>query len=279
MVALDLGFIQIYRYGLLYVIAFIVSYIYIRWLVRKNVFVRYPAIDTFFRHDLDDLVIYVIAGILLGGRLGHILIYDFSYFVANPSHIFALQEGGMSFIGWMLWVTISVLLFKRNKHLNWSQWRIILDVILTIVPFWIMIWRIWNFLNQELYGIIIPQWYWWLSDTMISFFESIHIFHIYPMIDQSLRLNTNFLASFFEGFCVLVIMQIFWWRHLRLKNIIPGYMTGIFLIAYSFVRFFLEYVRFDSQSEFIWLFSKSQWFFVAFFLIGVYLISTKRKIQ
>ncbi|HBB04965.1 TPA: hypothetical protein DCZ39_09095 [Patescibacteria group bacterium] len=92
--------------------------------------------------------------------------------------------------------------------------------------------------------------------------NDLKIFHVYPQVDTFLRVNTNLLSSFFEGFVLLIITMSIIRTRVKTKTPQPGKIVAVFLIRYSFVRFMLEYLRADSQLEFHGLFTVSQRFFL-----------------
>ena len=98
----------------------------------------------------------------------------------------------------MVGVALSFTVLARKKKFSFQEIVLLFDIVLAIVPFGIMIGRIGNFLNQELYGIIVTDWLPRLGYPVFAFLQQINIFHVYPQIDSLLRLNTNFLSSFFE---------------------------------------------------------------------------------
>jgi phosphatidylglycerol:prolipoprotein diacylglycerol transferase len=99
-VALDLGIIQIHWYGIFYVISFLVSYFYILWILKrfnKNLF-KLPISDDKISEFLLDFLFYVVLGVLIGGRLGHVVIYHLNYYLQHPLEVFYVWQGGMSFL-------------------------------------------------------------------------------------------------------------------------------------------------------------------------------------
>jgi len=274
MVAFSIGPISVHRYGIFYFIWFLWGYFFLRFLWKKKVFSNYPNLQNILEHKLEDLLIAIILGVIIGWRLGHVLIYDFNYFIIqHPLEIFAIRKGWMSFIWGMIGSLISLLVLKKIQKLNSKEFRLLLDCIVAIVPLGILFGRIWNFLNQELYGIIIPENSRNLWENTINILKTIHIFHIYPQIGQEFRVNTNFLSSLFEGLINLIILMILTFKRIRTKIFRPGFLVWIFLIYYSIIRFILDYFRQGSQFEFISLFTKSQRFFIIFFIVGIYLTS------
>jgi len=275
MIAFSIWPVNIYRYWIFYVIAFLFAYLFFFMLAKKKVFIKYPKIHLLLEKHLDDFILYSILWVLIWGRLWHILIYDLSYYFYHPNEALQFWKWWMSFIGWMIWVLLSLTIFLRNKKFKKFELIWILDLVLTITPLGIMIWRVWNFLNQELYGIIVPYNFWWLNNEVITLFQKLHIFHVYDQVDTFLRVNTNFLSSFFEGFLLFIVTLLILKKFIKNWIYRIWYITWIFLVWYSVVRFFLEYLRMDSQSEFILYLSKSQWFFVIFFIIWLFFLLRK----
>lgn len=106
-------------------------------------------------HHRDDLLLCVFAGVLLGGRLGHVIIYNFSYYIHHPQNIFAFRQGGMSFIGGLVGVTIVMLIFRKVKKGTKHDLLTLLDIIVVALPIGIALGRLGNYLNQELYGVVV----------------------------------------------------------------------------------------------------------------------------
>jgi len=279
MVAFKLWSINIYRYWIFYLIAFVVWYFFLKFLAKKKVFVNYPWIQEILDKKIEDIIIFVVLWVLIWWRAWHFLIYYLNDLLANPIIFFKVWEWWMSFIWWMIWVTLWILLFTKINKLKFNEFWLLIDIILIVAPVWIIFWRLGNFLNQELYWLIVPLNNWWFWVWFVSFLKSTHIFHVYSQIDHNFRLNTNFLSIIFEWFLSLWIIIPILYKRIRTKKINPGLITWIFLINYSFWRFLFEYLRQDSSSEFIWMFSKSQYFFIMFFLIWLVLtyFSIKKK--
>ncbi len=269
MIAFSIGSIDIYRYGIFYFIAFLAGYLFLMRIAKKNIFWKtFPRLQTFLEKHLDDLMLCIFFGVLIGGRLGHVIIYDFQHYLQYPGEIFQVWKWGMSFIGGIFWVTIAMLILMRRKKLWWKELLLLWDLILAILPLGIMLGRIGNYLNQELYGIVASDvlgkfWY-----PLFSLLNQVWLFHVYSHVDEFLRVNTNFLSSFLEGLVLLIITLSVIRTRVRTKTVQPGKIVGIFLIGYSFIRFCLEYLRADSQLEFHGRFTTSQRFFLIFFVIG-----------
>lgn len=121
----------------MYAIGFIACYEYIK----KNGYIS--------KKDTDSLLLLVFFGVILGGRIGYVILYDFSYFLEHPMEIFATWNGGMSFHGGAIGVIIAIFLFAWKKKYNVFD---VSDPIVTILPLALGLGRIGNYINQELLG-------------------------------------------------------------------------------------------------------------------------------
>ena len=107
------------------------------------------------------------------------------------------------------------------------------------------------------------------SNSTISIWTSLWFLHIYDKIDLSLRINTNLLSIIFEWVLLFICLIIIFWKQIEQKKRKVWKISMIFLFRYSLVRFLLEYLRQDSQAEFVWPFTKSQRFFIIFIIIWI----------
>ncbi len=273
MIAFSFFWRNIYWYGIFYFISFILGYTFLFWVGRKNVFVKYSALQQTLTKRLDTLLIFILVGVIFWGRLGHILIYSLPYYLTHLSEILAVREWWMSFIGGGVGVIIALLIFRKKYLLSRKEFFLLFDAIFVMVPLGIFFGRVGNFLNQELYGIPFAQ----LAKTseilqqIWPALQSIGIVHIYPKIDQTLRINTNLLAMIFEGILLFIVNFSLFLQQKKNQTFIAGKITATFLIRYSYVRFLLEYLRADSQLEFVGLFTKSQRVFVCSLTLGILL--------
>lgn len=269
MVAFSIWSLHIYRYGILYLIGFIFWYLGFKYIARRRFFAtKYPWIQTILEKHLEDLLIIIFLGVVLGGRLGHVIIYSLPYYLAHPGEIVRFRDGGMSFIGGLFGVIIGVLSFWKRKKWTSRDLLVLFDIFLILLPIGIALGRVGNYLNQELYGIIATGWLPRLGYPLFSLLNDLNILHVYPTVDEFLRVNTNFLSIFFEWIVVFVIGLFVFRSQMRHKLWRPWMRSAVFLMIYSFVRFRLEYLRADSQMEFRGRFTISQRFFIAFFIAG-----------
>lgn len=270
MIAFSIWSIDVYWYGIMYLVGFLLGYLLLRY-GQKSWWYKNTTADLVISKDLDGLMLSLLLGVMLWGRLGHIFIYDWSYFVAHPLKILAFQEGGMSFIGWILWVIVSMMIyffyFSPAKDIKNKNILSIFDAMIPIVPLGIFFGRFWNFLNQELYGRVVSEAF--RNSTLGNLMDKLNLFYVYDQIGPELRFNTNFLSMIFEWALIALVLWILFFKKIVIKKRSSWQLSMVFLGLYSCVRFFLEYVRQDSQAEFVGWFTRSQWFFVIFFVVAV----------
>lgn len=268
MIAFSIFWINVYRYWIFYLIGFILAYIFLLFIWKKQYFHKFPKLQNLLENDLETLFIILILWVLIWWRLGHVLIYDFQYFIDNPLDAFKIWQGWMSFIWWILWVVLWVTLFIRYKKFSRKEYIILLDLLCCILPLCIAFGRLWNFLNQELYWIVFTNPFWRTKWTIWTL-TSLWFLHIYDKIDSVLRINTNLLSIIFEWILLFITWMIIFMKQIKNDERKIWKIWVIFLLWYSIIRFLLEYLRQDSQSEFIWPFSKSQRFFITFVIIWI----------
>ena len=249
-VAIELFSIEIRWYSISYILGIIFG-----WIIAKKFFIS----DKEIRNKFDDYITYLILGIIIGGRLGYILIYDLNYYLNNPIDIFKIWQGGMSFHGGLLGIIfISIIFAKKHKHNPFNY----LDVVSIVSPIGIFFGRISNFINSELYGTVTNL------PWAVKFIK----------IDDLYRHPTQLYEAILEGI-ILFIILIFFKRKGFLKS--PGMISGIFLIFYSLFRFIIEFVRVPDEQLGYLLFNLTmgQIISLIFFIVGVYLVTTKYEIK
>ena len=145
-VLIDFGFMVIRWYSLAYIFGIILGW----WLGKKIIKHVIEGVNLKFNiKEFDDLITYLIFSIIIGGRLGYILFYNLSYYIANPFDIFKVWEGGMSFHGALLGIIVGTYLFSKKKNVPIF---FLLDVIACVSPIGIFLGRLANFINGELIG-------------------------------------------------------------------------------------------------------------------------------
>ena len=221
-VALEIFSIEIRWYSLSYIIGILFG-----WILAKKIFIQKLEI----KNKFDDYITYLILGIIIGGRLGYVFIYNLSFYINNPLDIFKVWQGGMSFHGGLIGVIFASILFARKNDQNPFLY---MDIVALVAPIGIFFGRIANFLNSELYGTItnVP----WA----VTFIQ----------VDNILRHPSQLYEALLEGVFLFLILMYF--RSKFLKK--PGLISGLFLIFYSIFRFFVEFYRVpDEQLGFIFL--------------------------
>ncbi|MCC2112531.1 MAG: prolipoprotein diacylglyceryl transferase, partial [Hyphomicrobiales bacterium] len=146
-VLVEIGPFAIRWYALAYIVGIIIGWLYARRLV-KTAALWGPTGSPITLLDVDDYVTWATFGIILGGRLGYVLVYDPIHFLNNPAEIAAVWHGGMSFHGGMLGVIIVTVLFARRRRIPiWS----LLDLSNAVAPIGLLFGRLANFINGELW--------------------------------------------------------------------------------------------------------------------------------
>lgn len=139
-------------YGLMYLLWFLAWYYIIK--KRNKIFINIMD-KSLTKILLDDLVFYIFLWVILWWRLGYILFYNFSFYINNWINIFKIWEWWMSFHGWVIWVIIAMIIFVRKYKLNFYN---VSDQVTSVLPIWLWLWRIWNYLNKELLGFSTYNW-------------------------------------------------------------------------------------------------------------------------
>lgn len=247
-VAFTILSLEIRWYSLAYIFGILIG-----WYLSKKFFIDNDKIKEAF----DDYITYVIVGIILGGRLGYVFFYDFSYYFNNPLEIFQIWNGGMSFHGGLLGVILASILFSKSKNLDVFEF---LDVIAIVTPVGLFLGRIANFINSELYG----------KATEVIWSVK------FLKVDEIYRHPSQLYEAFLEGIVLFVILTFV---KKRSKNLNPGYISGIFLIFYSIFRFICEFYRVpDEQIGYLLLnLTLGQIISIIFLAIGITIFSLKNE--
>ena len=214
-VAFEIFSLEIRWYSLSYIFGLVFG-----WYFAKNKLIK----DSTQKEYFDDYITYLIISIILGGRIGYVIIYDPIYFISNPVEIIKIWQGGMSFHGALIGIIIGTHLFCKNKNQNIFSY---LDVVAVCSPIGIFLGRISNFINSELYGI----------ETNVPWSVK------FIKIDDLNRHPSQIYEAIFEGFVLFVILSMLF---SRLRKT-PGIISGYFLILYSFFRFVIEFFREPDQ--------------------------------
>ena len=247
-VAFQVLSIEIRWYSLAYIVGILIG-----WILSKKLFIS----DQSIKEKFDDFITYVIVGIIIGGRLGYVLFYNYSYYADNLLAIFKIWQGGMSFHGGLIGVVIASIWFsKKNNHDTFKYF----DINSIVAPIGIFLGRISNFINSELYGR--------KTDVVWSV--------IFPKVDNFSRHPSQIYEAFFEGIVLFLLMFLFVKKNYLIR---PGMISALFLIFYSFFRFFVEFYRVpDEQLGLVFQnLTMGQIISLIFFCFGFYLFSIKKN--
>jgi phosphatidylglycerol:prolipoprotein diacylglycerol transferase len=227
--------------------------IVVGWLLCKKIFVQKSDINEKF----DDYISYLIIGIIIGGRLGYVIFYNFNYYLNNFFDIFKIWQGGMSFHGGLIGIIIASSLFAKRNNQNVFLY---LDLVSLVAPIGIFFGRLANFINSELYG----------TPTEIPWAVT------FIQVDNISRHPSQLYEAILEGIILFLILVYF-----RNKNYLkkPGLISSLFLIYYSIFRFCVEFFRVpDEQIGYlIFELSMGQIISLIFILIGAILFYLKNE--
>ena len=215
-ILVDFGFIAIRWYSLAYIFGILIGW----WIGKKILFFKTTSKKLTNNIEFDDLISYVIIGIIIGGRLGYVLFYNFSFYLKNPSNIFMIWEGGMSFHGALIGVVCATYYFSKIKKI---ETLLLLDIIACVAPIGLFLGRIANFINAELYGK--PSELFW-SVT-------------FPSVDNISRHPSQIYESLLEGVLLFLILIYIIYK----KNYPTGVCAFLFLILYGLFRIISEQFR------------------------------------
>lgn len=190
-------------YGLMYALWFIWGY----YILKKRQFLKI--------HHLDDLFIYIVLWVILWGRIGYMLFYNFSHFIWNPFSIIRIWEWWMSFHWWVIGVIIAMFIFSKIKKINFLS---LSDQVCLVLPLWLWLGRFWNYLNKELL---------WFSNYNWPFSVVINDVWYFP---------SPLLEMFLEWIILFLILNYFY-----KKNVLaPWQIASLFLVLYWIFRIFVE---------------------------------------
>lgn len=199
-------------YWLMYALGFLIGY----YILSKR-----KILDS---GSLDDLFLYIFLWVILWGRIGYILFYDLAYYSDNIIDIFKIWQGWMSFHGRTIWVIIAMLLFSKKYKFSFLK---LADNIVSVLPIWLFLGRIWNYINKELLGFPYT-WFLTLEKNWNYYFPS-------PLLEAFLEWIVLFIILFFVN------------KHKKIDWIV----ASLFLIIYAIFRIFVE-IFFRSPDPQIW---------------------------
>ena len=220
-VLVDFGFLQIRWYSIAYIGGIVLGWVFAIKIIKKIKFNQYN-FQSVTVESFDNLVTYLIIGIMVGGRLGYVFFYNFQFFFYNPVEIAKIWKGGMSFHGGLFGVVIATIIFSKITKNNFFKFT---DIISCVAPIGLFFGRIANFINAELYGKISG------APWAIIFFEE----------ENFGRHPSQIYEAILEGIVLFLILNFL--AFYNKKIFISGYISGSFLILYSIFRIFSEIFR------------------------------------
>ena len=212
-IAFSIGPLDIRWYSLSYIAGILISWIIVRkFLINSN--------KNISKEFIDELLNYAVIGIIVGGRLGYVLFYNFEYYFFSPIEILKIWKGGMSFHGGLIGIIIAIIIYSKKRKINYLE---ITDMIALVSPIGIFFGRIANFINGELYGVPTNK-PWGI---------------IFPEVDNLTRHPSQIYEALLEGLILFVILNFI----LRKKILGNGMISSLFLICYGIFRIISEQFR------------------------------------
>ena len=248
-VAVEFFSLKIYWYSLAYIFGFIFCNYYSKYLIKKKLLNLELSI-------VDDLITWLIVSVLLGGRLGYVIFYNYDFYFSYPIEIFKIWQGGMSFHGALLGIILLMFFYSKIKKVRFSQ---LANLVAYSSPVGIFLGRLANFINAELVGR--P------TDGSWGILYKSELLTRHP---------SQIYEALFEGLIIFLILNFF--VRSNLKDKFNGY--ALFLIFYSFFRFNLEFFRQpDSHLGFILgNMSMGQVLTLPMFIIGIIFLKNEKKL-
>lgn len=239
----------IHWYGLMYLLAFAAFLFLGKWQIANRPWHAWSP------QMLDDALFYGALGVILGGRIGYMLFYQFNSLISSPLDIFKIWQGGMSFHGGFLGVLIAMFLFARKRKLTWLA---LMDFVAPLVPIGLGTGRLGNFINGELWG----------RATNASYGM------IFPQVDNIARHPSQLYELALEG---IILFTLLWWFSGKKRPV--GAVSAVFLIAYGLFRFLVEFTRQpDAHLGLLDLgLSMGQWLSLPMIVIGVWMLVKSRQ--
>lgn len=242
-------------YGISYLLGFISAYFLMKLYFKHN---RSP----YDQEQIMNLITFQIIGVLIGGRIGYLLLYQGEKFLNDPLTIFRVWEGGMASHGGFVGVFVATLWYAKKSS---QSIKPIGDLIVSIVPPGLFFGRIANFINGELWGKV----------TQVEWGV---IFPKAPDFALGMaRHPSQLYAAFSEGLIPFIYIQWRFWRS-SITNKYPGQLAGEFLILYSIARIFNELFR-EPDATLLFGISRGQFYSIFLLIGGVFIVYWARKAE
>ncbi|MBF0158292.1 MAG: prolipoprotein diacylglyceryl transferase [Magnetococcales bacterium] len=247
-IIIQIGPLAVRWYGLMYLLSFLLGWVLLRRRARRWM----PALSV---DDLSDLLLWIVLGVIVGGRLGYVLFYNSSYYWSHPQAMLHLWEGGMSFHGGLIGVLLTGWWFARRHKIHFLA---LADLVIPIVPLGLFFGRIGNFINGELWGRATD-----LPWGMI-----------FPGAGDQPRHPSQLYEAVLEG---VVLFVLLWWSGRRPRP--RGWLLGLFLMGYALSRFLVEFVREpDSHLGYLaWGWTMGQWLTLPMVVAAIFLLRPERR--
>ncbi|ABK44388.1 prolipoprotein diacylglyceryl transferase [Magnetococcus marinus MC-1] len=242
-VLVEIGPLAIRWYGMMYTLSFLIG-----WpLLKRRAAKVMPDLSV---DHLGDIMVYTLLGLVLGGRVGYVLFYNFDYFLSHPTAIFHIWEGGMSFHGGLIGGVVACLLYARKSQIPCLM---LADLVFPIVPLGLFFGRIGNFINGELWGRTTD-----LPWGMV-----------FPGAGELPRHPSQLYEAMLEGVILFIVLN-----GLARRSRTSGFLLGSFMVGYGVSRFLVEFVRQpDAHLGLLTLgLSMGQWLTLPLFLLGGWLM-------
>jgi phosphatidylglycerol---prolipoprotein diacylglyceryl transferase len=230
-IAIAIGPFAIRWYALAYICGIVIGWIYARQMIKSEKLWGGPAPITL--PQMDDFILWVTLGIIVGGRTGYVLFYNLPFFIQHPAEIFELWKGGMSFHGGFLGCVVAVMWFARRNHVPILSLG---DMTTAVAPIGLFLGRLANFINSELWGRPADPSLPWAI--------------VFPNGGPLPRHPSQLYEAGLEGIVLFTILAVMI-RMGALKR--PGLVLGSFILIYGIARIIGEHFREpDPQLGFLW---------------------------
>lgn len=232
-VALDLGLVSVKWYGLSYLLGLLLGWLYVRRLLTENRL--WPGgKPPFSLAQIDDLLIYITVGVIVGGRLGFVTLYEPGFYLQNPVEILKVWRGGMAFHGALIGTGLAIMVFAWRHRVNAFS---AMDVGAAAVPIGLFFGRIANFINAELYGRVSDvSWaFIFCNDTIRQHSGGVCPGGAIP------RHPSQLYEAALEGLVLFLVLRVATHKFESFKK--SGTTTGLFLIGYGLARSTAELFR------------------------------------
>ena len=205
-----------------YSLAYIIGFLFVSWFFKK----QNKKLHILEEQHIDTILFYGMVGLIIGARLFDCLFYNFNYTIHHPLSIFAVWNGGMSFHGGLIGLFTGIITFAKKYKVKINAIRF-LDICVVVIPFALMLGRIANFINGELYGNV----------SYASPFAM-----IFPTDQEQLpRHPSQLYEALTEGLLLFITMLILFYKTSLINK--TGALGGIFCILYAICRFICEFFR------------------------------------